>query len=102
MSRRVGQNGSVFVKAACKSGTCGHSICPKYGRVWKDVPGQAERQRVCISLGKITTTAAERKLRQQIIDLKIDSAETFERANSEMTTFRIRSRQWPCHTIYDE
>ncbi len=95
MSRRVGQNGSVFVKAACKSGTCGHSICPKYGRVWKDVPGQAERQRICISLGKVTTTAAERKLRQQIIDLKIDSAETFDKVvTSNMVTFKQQSKTW--------
>lgn len=94
MSRRVGQNGSVFVKAACKSGSCGHSICPKYGRVWKDVLGQTERRRICISLGKITTTAAERKLRLKIIDLKIDDAETFVRANSEMTTFKEASTIW--------
>jgi integrase len=75
----------------------GHLWSLDLPEIWsslEDVPGQAERQRVCISLGKITTTAAERKLRTAIIDLKIDSAETFERANSEITTFKEASTIW--------
>jgi hypothetical protein len=65
MSRRVGQNGNVFVKSNCKLGRCEHpkSLCPKYGRYWKDQPGQHQRLRVVISLGSITKSAAERKLR---------------------------------------
>jgi integrase len=94
MSRRVGQNGSVFVKAACKAGACGHAICPKYGRAWKDVPGQAERQRICISLGSVTQTVAERNLRKQIIELGIDSAETFDKVTSNMATFKQQSKKW--------
>jgi hypothetical protein len=65
MSRRVGQNGEVFVKQLCKKGGCTHpkGFCPKYGRYWKDVPGQHGRQRFSISFGKVTRTEAERKLR---------------------------------------
>jgi len=50
MSRRIGQNGSVFVKSNCKQGRCEHSkgLCPKYGRYWLDVPGQHDRQRVVV------------------------------------------------------
>src|ERR1700747_3523685 len=41
MSRRVGQNGNVFVKPNCKLGRCDHrkGLCPKYGRYWMDQPG---------------------------------------------------------------
>jgi len=54
MSRRVGQNGNVFVKSKCKLGRCDHQkgLCPKYGRYWKDQPGQHERLRVVVSLGE--------------------------------------------------
>jgi len=95
MNRRVGQNGSVFVKAACKAGKCDHHVCPKFGRAWKDVPGQAERQRICISLGPVTTTVAERNLRKQIIELGIDSAETFDKVvTSNMVAFKQQSKTW--------
>src|SRR5258708_21055231 len=62
MSRRVGQNGEVFVKQLCKKGRCTHpkGFCPKYGRYWKDVPGQHARQRFSVSFGKVTRTVAER------------------------------------------
>ena len=55
MSRRIGQNGEVFVKQLCKKGGCTHpkGLCPKYGRYWKDVPGQHERQRLSVSFGKV-------------------------------------------------
>jgi hypothetical protein len=68
MSRRVGQNGNVFVKPNCKLGRCDHkkSLCPKYGRYWVDVPGQHERVRKVISLGEVTQTTAERSLRDHI------------------------------------
>src|ERR1700737_1378260 len=69
MSRRVGQNGEVFVKQLCKKGGCAHpkGFCPKYGRYWKDVLGQPSRQRLCISFGRVTPTVAERKLREHIL-----------------------------------
>jgi integrase len=96
MSRRVGQNGSVFVKVGCKRGMCGHKkgLCPKYGRAWSDVPGQAERKRVCIKLGKVTQTVAESALRKHIISLGIDSAETFQKVTSEAITFKQASTRW--------
>jgi integrase len=94
MNRRVGQNGNVFVKAACKAGNCGHSVCLKYGRAWIDVPGQAERKRVCFSLGPVTQTVAERELRKKIIALGIDSAETFQKVTSDVITFKAASKRW--------
>src|SRR3979411_677171 len=56
MSRRVGQNGEVFVKQLCKKGGCTHpkGFCPKYGRYWKDVLGQQLRQRPSVSFGRVT------------------------------------------------
>lgn len=94
MNRRVGQNGSVFVKPVCKAGNCGHIVCPKYGRVWIDVPGKDERQRICFSFGPVTQTVAERELRKKIIDLGIDSVETFQKVTSDVITFKAASKRW--------
>jgi hypothetical protein len=75
MSRRIGQNGNVFVKPKCKIGRCNHKkgLCPKYGRYWVDQPGQHERLRKVISLGEVTQTMAERKLRDHIRETQVDS-----------------------------
>ena len=79
MSRRVGQNGNVFVKSNCKLGRCDHQrgLCPKYGRYWQDQPGKHERLRVVVPLGKVTQTVAERILRDHILKAQVDSTETF-------------------------
>ena len=68
MSRRVGQNGNVYVKPNCKLGRCEHkkSLCPKYGRYWQDVSGTLERTRVVIPFGEVTQSVAERQLREHI------------------------------------
>jgi integrase len=96
MSRRVGQNGEVFVKQLCKKGGCAHpkGFCPKYGRYWKDVPGQHERQRLSVSFGKVTWTEAERKLRVHIIATGVDSVETFNEVAGPLTTFREQADWW--------
>src|SRR6266849_1035284 len=96
MSRRVGQNGEVFVKQLCKKGGCVHpkGFCPKYGRYWKDVPGQHARQRLSVSFGKITWTSAERKLRDHIIATGVDSVETFNEVTGPLTTFREQADWW--------
>jgi hypothetical protein len=96
MSRRVGQNGNVFVKSNCKLGRCEHpkSLCPKCGRYWKDQPGQHERLRVVISLGSITKSAAERKLREHIQRTQVDSVETFNEVTSPWTTFKQQAEWW--------
>src|SRR5437879_2878636 len=75
MSRRIGQNGNVFVKPKCKNGRCNHKkgLCPKYGRYWVDQLGQHERLRKVISLGEVTQTKAERKLRDYIRETQVDS-----------------------------
>lgn len=96
MSRRSGQNGEVFVKSACKNGECKHpkGYCPKYGRFWQDVPGQVERERICVPLGKVTQTTAERNLRTHISSLGVDSAERFITVNSPLLTFKQQSEAW--------
>jgi len=96
MSRRVGQNGEVFVKQLCKKGGCVHpkGFCPKYGRYWKDVPGQHARQRISVSFGKITWTSAERKLRDHIIATGVDSVEIFNEVTGPLTTFREQADWW--------
>src|SRR6266852_9284074 len=96
MSRRVGQNGEVFVKQLCKKGGGIHpkGFCPKYGRYWKDVPGQHARQRLSVSFGKVTWTSAERKLREHIIATGVDSVETFNEVTGPLTTFREQADWW--------
>ncbi len=96
MSRRVGQNGNVFVKPNCKNGRCNHKkgLCPKYGRYWVDQPGQHERVREVISFGEVTQTMAERKLRDHIRETQVDSPETFVEINSPTTTFKQQAQRW--------
>jgi integrase len=96
MNRRVGQNGSVFVKTDCRLGRCKHqkNLCPKYGRYWKDVMGQHERERVVIPFGKVTRTVAERKLREHIQTTQVNSVETFNEITSPATTFREQAKWW--------
>jgi integrase len=96
MNRRVGQNGEVFVKQLCKKGGCTHpkGFCPKYGRYWKDVPGQYERQRICVSIGKVSWTVAERKLREHIIATGVDTVELFNEVTGPLTTFKEQADWW--------
>jgi len=96
MSRRVGQNGEVFVKQKCKKGGCAHpkGFCPKYGRYWEDVPGQYARKRVSVSLGRLTWTVAERKLREHILATGVDSVETFNEVAGPLATFREQADWW--------
>jgi integrase len=96
MSRRVGQNGNVFVKSKCKLRRCDHQkgLCPKYGRYWKDQPGQHERLRVVVSLGNVTQTVAERNLRDHIRKMQVDSPETFVEVTSPTITFKKQAQWW--------
>jgi integrase len=96
MSRRVGQNGNVFVKPNCKNGRCNHKkgLCPKYGRYWVDQPGQHERVREVISFGEVTQTMAERKLRDHIRETQVDFPETFVEINSSTTAFKQQAQRW--------
>jgi len=96
MSRRVGQNGNVFMKPNCKNGRCYHKkgLCPKYGRYWVDQPGQHERLRKVISFGEVTQTMAERKLRDHIRETQVDSPETFVEVTSPTTTFKQQTQWW--------
>src|SRR5215467_15910639 len=96
MSRRIGQNGNVFVKSKCKLRRCDHQkgLCPKYGRYWKDQPGQHERLRVVISLGSVTQMVAERNLRDHIRKTQVDSPETFVEVTSPVITFKRQAKWW--------
>jgi hypothetical protein len=96
MSRRVGQNGNVFVKSKCKLGRCDHQkgLFPKYGPHWKDQSGQHERLRVVVSLGNATQTVAKRNLRDHIRKMQVDSPETFVEVTSPTTTFKKQAQWW--------
>jgi integrase len=96
MSRRVGQNGSIFVKSNCKLGRCKHSkgLCPKYGRYWKDVAGQTQRERVVIPFGEVTKTVAAQRLKEHIQSAGVDSVETFNEVTSPATTFQEQASWW--------
>src|SRR5258705_469906 len=96
MEPPVGQNGEAFGEQLCKKGGRGHrkGFCPKYGRYWKDVPGQHARQRFSVSFGKVTRTEAERKLREHIIATGVDSVETFNEVTGPLTTFREQADWW--------
>jgi integrase len=96
MSRRVGQNGNVFVKSNCKLGRCEHkkSLCPKYGRYWQDVSGRHERRRVVIPFGEVTQSVAERKLREHIEQNGVNSEMRFIEVTSPSTTFRQQAGWW--------
>ncbi len=96
MSRRVGQNGNIFVKPNCKNGRCNHKkgLCPKYGRYWVDQPGQHERLRKVTSFGEVTQTKAERELRDHIRETQVDSPETFVEITCPTTTFKQQAQWW--------
>jgi hypothetical protein len=91
MSRRVGQNGNVYMKPNCKLGRCEHkkSLCPKHGRYWQDVSGKHERRRVVIPFGEVTQSVAERKLREHI-----------EQKRSEFAT-QLHRNHFPVHHVQD-
>jgi len=96
LSRRIGQNGNVFVKSNCKLARCNHkkNLCPKYGRYWVDVAGQYDRIRKVVSLGEVTQTTAERSLRDHIQKAGTDSPETFVEITSPTTTFKQQAWWW--------
>lgn len=96
MSRRVGQNGNVYVKSNCKHGRCEHkkSLCPKYGRYWQDVSGRQERKRVVIPFGEVTQSVAERKLREHIEQNGVNSERSFTEITSPSATFKGQAAWW--------
>jgi len=95
LSRRIGQNGEVFLKTKCQRKLCNHNNrCPRYGRYWKDVPGQQARVRVVIPLGIVNRSVAIRSLRAHIESQGINSPETFQQNVSPATTFRQQAETW--------
>ena len=47
-----------------------------------------------ISLGEVTQTMAERKLRDYIRETQVDCPETFEEVTSPTTTFKQQAQWW--------
>ena len=75
---------------------CNHKkgLCPKYGRYWVDQSGEHERLREVISLGEVTQTMAERKLRDYIRETQVGSPESFMEVTSPTTTFKQQAQWW--------
>jgi hypothetical protein len=69
-------------------------VCVRNGRYWVDQPGQHERLRKVISVGEVTQTMAERKLRDHIRATQVDSLETFVEVTSPTTTFKQQAQWW--------
>src|SRR5215470_15196294 len=64
MSRRIGQDGSVFQRGFAKEW---NPTATAFGRYWTDVPGCDERKRRVVSLGVCPSrSVAKRKLREHI------------------------------------
>ncbi len=89
MSRRVGQNGSVFQQHQ----TSWNPQAPSYGRFWVD---SAEgRKRRVISLGVCPTrTSARRKCREFIEQEGINSKAAFLHSTTPGTTFAEQAKIW--------
>jgi hypothetical protein len=91
MSRRSGQNGSVYVKD------------PQYiGRYRVDVPGQNKRVRRTVVIGNIdqfTRPQAERWLSKFIKDEGINDASHLARSQSPVITFGLAARGWKDHHL---
>lgn len=92
MSRRTGQLGNVFQHCKDKKWK---PTAPAYGRYWIDVPGSGERKRRTVPLGVCTTrSTAQRKLREHIEAVGINSKQTFAATTAPATTFRVQAAQW--------
>jgi hypothetical protein len=91
--RRKGQDGSVFQKGRRQEddwlpGT------PAYLRFWTDVPGRLERRRDVVPIGICRTrTIAERKAKEKLGELGVNSARRFHEANAR-TTFKQQGERW--------
>jgi hypothetical protein len=81
-------------KSCANSGRRRGTWFPKYGRYWKDQPGQHERLRVVVSLGNVTQTVAERNLRDHIRQTHVDSPESFMEVTSPTITLKKQAEWW--------
>lgn len=85
LARRTHQDGYVYQKGRKKSEEWLSSETA-YVRFWRDVPGQARPEHDFISLGAFgTRTMAERKAREKLEELGINSTQTFIEATSTIT-----------------
>jgi hypothetical protein len=92
LARRTYQAGSVFQKGRRRKEQW-DTTQPAYGRYWNDLPGQP-RRRVVVSLGLCRSRlAAERKCKEHLEKVGINSARHFIEATST-TTFKQQGELW--------
>src|SRR5580698_10226409 len=90
LSRRTGQNGSVFQH---KQTTAWNPAAPAYGRFWIDTPQC--RKRSTVSLGICSTRSlARRKLRECIEREGVNDKASFMANNAPALTFRHQAEKW--------
>ena len=89
LSRRIGQQGSVFQQ----NQTSWNLQAPAYGRYWYDTP--AGRKRRVVSLGNgLTRAAAKRKLRDHIEAEGVNKTDTLLSITSPGLTFSEQAERW--------
>jgi integrase len=90
LSRRIGQNGSVFQHTNPWS-----PATPTYGRYWIDVPGCSQRKRRTVALGQCNSRSdAKRKLREHIEREGVNSPQAFITNTALATLFDVQARRW--------
>ena len=86
LSRRIGQNGSVFQRSFTK---LWDPEAQAYGRYWVDVPGCEDRKRRTVVLGFCSSrTTAKRKLREHIEREGINRSTAFASTTAPAMTFQ--------------
>jgi integrase len=92
MTRRIGQDGSVFQRGFPKQW---NPAAVTYGRYWIDVPGRDERKRRTVSLGVCASrTTARRKLREHIEREGINTKEYFNHNAAPAVMFGEQAERW--------
>ncbi len=92
LSRRVGQNGSVFQRSFTKMWD---PAAQAYGRYWIDVPGCEDRKRRTVVLGFCSSrSTAKRKLREHIEREGINNNTAFASTTAPAMTFQAQAAIW--------
>jgi len=91
MSRRSGQSGVVVVKGDWY-----------HGRYYVDVPGQEERVRKSMPIGRVkdvTKPQAKRKLAEMLNEMGVNSSAHLDRALQPVRTFAEEAKWWEENTL---
>jgi len=93
LTRRRGQKGYIFQKGRKRSDAWEPKE-PAYVQFWRDIPGQAERQKEKVCLGICgTRTIAEREAGKKLKQLGINSDQVFIEATCNIT-FKDQGEVW--------